>query len=251
MKFIVLLLLVFNFITARRLGGNGGGSNSNREEGVRVQAVGVATGVPDAVSIRFTVSHVEKTNEEALAATTKTAKVIKEKLFSSNVVDSDNYQSDQLYTHAEYKYDKALQENKIIGYRTSQSFNILIKKTEDSGPTVGYIVAAGGNDVTVNTVTPIITNKDSVAREAREIAVKNALDKAHDYARLLGSTLGPAIYINEFHSPEARGGGGSMMRKGVIAMSAEMGEMDSAPEIDVGTRETRVSIEARWSLKSE
>lgn len=249
----LLILLAVSVVEARR--GLGASKNQqNGNEGVRVQATGVAAGKPDAVSIHFSVTTVKSTNEESLSELTKTAKAIKAKLTVADLVNDETFSSNQLSTHPEYKYSNQLKENKLIGYRSSQSYSLLVKEStslsDASAAAVGMIVQAGGDVTRVDSVIPILTNKDKLAKEARETAVKNAMDKAQDYARLLGTSLGAVVYVNEIHSPESRGGGGGggMMRKASYA-AMEMAD-DGPPDVnvDLGLKETRVSIEVQWRL---
>ena len=252
----ILLLALTLQAEGRRLGGGKG--NQEKNEGVRVQATGIATGKPDAVSIHYTVTVVKPTNEESLSDLTKTAKAIKAKLSAANLVNDQSFSSNQLSTSPEYKYDHIVKENNLVGYRCSQSYSLLVKEAastslaDQSAAAVGMIVQAGGDMTRVNSVIPIITNKDKLAKEARETAVKNALDKAKDYARLLGTSLGAVVYINEIHSPEARGGGGGgMMRKASYAAMEIAADGPPDVNIDLGEKETRVSIEVQWRLSGK
>ena len=76
------------------------------------------------------------------------------------------------------------------------------------------------------------------------------MDKAQDYARLLGTSLGAVVYVNEIHSPESVGGGGGGMMQQVMPL--EMAD-DGPPDVnvDLGLKETRVSIEVQWRLGSK
>ena len=251
----LILILYWSLVAARRQQiGLGKGRN---EEGLRVQATGVASGRPDAVNIQFSITSVKETNQEALKVVSATARSIRTALGA--LVTDEKYQSTQLHTSPEHKYDKKQGESVLIGYRASQSYTLIVKGidnqesslAERSSSAVGKIVQAGGNEVKVNSVTPIILDKDKIAKQAREAAVKNALEKGNHYAQLLGTSLGTVSYVNEIHAPEARGHD-MMLRSRANFAAAEMAS-DALPDvsIDLGEKETRVSVEIKWNLGVE
>lgn len=253
MKRILLLVLLLFFAVDARRGQSGARKVGGGDEGLRVQATGVASGQPDAVSIEYTVTAIKDTNEEALKSVSTTARSIKAKL--GTLAIGDKYQSTQLHTSPEYKYSQKTKESQLVGYRATQSYTLVVKGVgsetsslaDRSSSAVGRIVQAGGNEVRVENVTPIILDKAKIAKAAREAAVKNAVEKANDYAQLLETTLGTVVYVNEIHAPESRGQSNMLLRSRSFA-AAEADEGPPDVNIDLGEKETSVSVEIKWSL---
>ena len=59
----------------------------------------------------------------------------------------------------------------------------------------------GGDLVRINGLEFLVADRDSYEQLAREAAVQDALDKALQYARLTGVTLGPPLVIEESGLP--------------------------------------------------
>ena len=199
---------------------------------------------------------VKPTNEESLSDLTKTTKAIKAKLSAADLVNDQSFSSNQLNTSPEYKYDHKVKENNLVGYRSSQSYSLLVKGAvgnslaDQSAAAVGMIVQAGGDMTRVNSVIPIITNKDKLAGGARDCGEECA-GQSEGLRNTPRDPFGAVVDINEIHSPEARGGGAGMMRKASYA-AMEIAE-DGPPDvnIDLGEKETRVSIEVQWRLSGK
>ena len=234
---IVMLLLLSTFVVGQR-------NNGPPPQGVKLSATGVATGVPDAASIRFTVSVKEKSSEKAFKEASSVAATVREAVYSLGAQEKA-LKTQNLHSHPEYKYVRD-EEPRIIAYRSSQTFIITIDDPSKAGAYVGAIIKAGENHVTVDSVNTFIMDKDALAKEARTVAVANALNKAQDYARLLGVALGAPESIIELNAPQSRSRG-KMMRAN---FAAEMAVADEGPpaEVDLGEQEVSVSIEVRWGL---
>jgi uncharacterized protein YggE len=99
-------------------------------------------------------------------------------------------------------------------------------------------VAAGGDNLQINGVTPFVLDSTKAAESARAVAVKNAKAKAASYAKLLGVKLGKVTYIVENYAP-ASYPVQSMLGKAEDAMSTV---------VDLGQQDVTVSVTVRWAL---
>ena len=203
---------------------------------VTVTGVGTISVVPDAVRFYPSVTALANKSSEALATASKTASAVRTALRNAGIATKD-IKSSNLSVYPEYNYtqDKG---SVIIGYRATQSFTVVIRKADTAGKVVEDVVNAGNENVTINGIVPFITKGSAAMEDARAAAVADARSRAASYAKLLGTSLGKVVYLQENSAPSY-----SFPMLGVA--KAEDG---STPQIDLGEEEVSVSITVRWAL---
>jgi uncharacterized protein YggE len=204
---------------------------------ITVNAEGTVKVTPDAVRISATASFVGATNKLALSQVATTATALRAALKTSGVAVKD-IASQSVTAYPEYNYtnDKGAV---LVGYRASQSFTIVVRNAANAGAVVDAIVAAGGDNLQVNGVSPFVLDASKATEAARAAAVKNAKAKATSYAKLLGVKLGRVDFLTETSSP-------SISRPEYVATAKEMSA--DATVIDLGEQDVTVTITIRWSL---
>lgn len=203
---------------------------------VTVNSDGSVKVTPDAVRLNANVSVVAGSNKDALAKTSTSAAAVRAALTKSGILKGDIATS-SITAYPEYNYtqDKG---SVLVGYRGSQSFVVTIKNAENAGAVVDAVVAAGGDDLQIQGVTPFVLDSSNSTESARANAVKNARAKATSYAKLLGTKLGRVNYLVENSSPVSYP---PMM---AMAKSAD----SSATVVDLGQQDVTVSITIQWAL---
>jgi uncharacterized protein YggE len=203
---------------------------------ITVSAEGKVSVTPDAVRIYATVSLVRESSALALqSANQVTAKV--RAAFQANGVDRKEIKTQSITVYPEYNYSQE-RGSSLIGYRASQSFDVIVKNASSAGSVVDAIVVAGGDDLQVNSVVPFVLDAASATSSARENAVKNARAKARSYATLLEVKLGKVISLVEGSSPSYGGP--------VFAM--EKNDAGSTV-IDLGQQEVTVTVTVKWAIR--
>ena len=203
---------------------------------VTVNSDGSVKVTPDAVRLNAIVTVVAGSNKEALAKTSTSAAAVRAALTTAGIAKADiATQSISVYPEYNYTQDKG---SALVGYRGSQGFVVTIKNAANAGVVVDAVVAAGGDNLQIQGVTPFVLDSSKATESARANAVKNAKAKAASYAKLIGVKLGSVNYITE--------GSASYQPPiyGVAKASA-----DSATVIDLGTQDVSVSISVQWALK--
>ena len=203
---------------------------------ITVKAQGTVKVVPDAVRINATATNLASTNKDALSATSKTAAAIRAALKTAKI-DSKDIATTSITTFPEYKYGND-GTTTLLGYRATQSFTITVKAANTAGALVDSLVAAGGDSVQINGVSPFILDSTKATESARAIAVKNAKSRALSYAKLLGVSLGKVNYLTEDSSP---------VPPAPIFATAKS-EAD-ATVVDLGQQDVTVAITVQWSLR--
>jgi uncharacterized protein YggE len=211
-------------------------SAATPERYVTVNAEGIVQVTPDAVRINASVSLIAGTSAQALSKTSTAASKVRAALIAKKIATKDiKTTSISVYPEYNYTQDKGSVQ---IGYRASQSFEVIVRNAASAGAVVDDVVAAAGDDVQIQGATPFVLDSAKATASARAAAVANARAKAKSYAELLDVKLGKVTYLVENSSP--------------VSYSPIMGiakAADSmATEIDLGNQDVTVSITIRWSL---
>ena len=203
---------------------------------VTVNAEGVVQVTPDAVRINASVSLVAGTSAQALSKTSTAAAKVRAALVAKKIATKDiKTTSISVYPEYNYTQDKGSVQ---IGYRASQSFEVIVRNAASAGAVVDDVVTAAGDDVQIQGATPFVLDSAKATASARAAAVANARAKAKSYAELLDVKLGKVTYLVENSSPV------SYTPIMGVAKAADSG----ATEIDLGNQDVTVSITIRWSL---
>ena len=203
---------------------------------ITVSAEGTVKVAPDAVRLTASVSVVAPTNKEALALTSTNSAAVRKALLAAGVAAKD-IATQNISAFPEYKYDNG--GSTLTGYRGTQVFSVVIRAAASAGSVVDSVVAAAGDAVQINAVSPFVLDAAKASESARAVAVKNAKAKATSYAKLMGVKLGKVNYLVENGSPAISVPVYTAMAKA---------EADSATVVDLGQQDVTVSITVQWAL---
>ena len=213
----------------------GAGTADNRV--ITVPGVGTVSVVPDAVRFNATVSSLASTNAAALSSASKSAAAVRAALKNAGIAVKD-IRSANISVYPEYNWTQET-GTKITGYRASQSFDVLVRTASKAGSIIEAVVTAGGDNVQLGGVIPTTLNPSVATEDARAAAVTNAKSKASSYAKLLGTSIGKVLSLEEQSSP-VYSSPFPMAKAGLAA--------DQAVEIDLGEQDVTVTITVRWAL---
>lgn len=135
------------------------------------------------------------------------------------------------------QYDR---EGRPNGYRVSNGVRATVRDLTALGPIIEETVAAGAT--TVRGISFDIANKEDAVRQAREAAVKNARDKADQYARFAGVQLGGPVKIDEQTAP-------SQPAVPQPAAAPAAGRAADAPPIEAGEGYVVVTVEVTYEIR--
>jgi uncharacterized protein YggE len=221
-------------VVALAIPANGAGTADNRF--ITVTGVGTISVVPDAVRFKATVSTVGSTNAAALSSASKSAAAVRAALLKAGIATKD-IRSANISVYPEYNWTQET-GTKITGYRASQSFDVLVRTASKAGTIIEAVVTAGGDSVQLGGVMPTTLNPATATEDARAAAVANAKSKASSYAKLLGTSIGKVLSLEEQSSP---------VYSSPFPM-AKAEAADSAVQIDLGEQDVTVTITVRWAL---
>ena len=203
---------------------------------VTITADGSVKVVPDAVRMNATVTVIAGTSKEAQAQVSTTSAALRAALTAAKI-DKKDIATQSITVYPEYNYTQE-SGSKLIGYRSSQSFAIIIRNAANAGDILDSVVAAGGDNLQINGVSPFVLDSTKAAESARAVAVKNAKSKAASYAKLLGVKLGKVTYIVENYAPAS------------YPVQVALGKAQDAMStvVDLGQQDVTVSVTVRWAL---
>ena len=222
----------------------GGGDTYNGalvpNDGITVQGTGSVKVVPDGVAFNFSVSVLAESTELAVSQTAAAADDARRALGDAGVDETDiATQSVSVYPEYVYASDGS---QSLKGYRGTQSFAVTIRDTSSAGEIVDAVVAAVGDDIQINSVTPVLIDTSDATDDAREKAIDAAKEKAKDYADLLDVDLGDVLVISEVSAPS---GVTPVMARDSMAV-----ETGAKTQIDLGVQEVSVTVEVRWGISN-
>lgn len=203
---------------------------------ITVTGVGTVSVVPDAVRFNATVSIISATNSAALSAATKSAAAVRTALKTAGIAVKD-IRSASISVYPEYNWTQE-GGTKITGYRASQSFDVLVRTASKAGSIIEAVVTAGGDNVQLGGVIPVTLNPSVATEDARAAAVANAKSKAASYAKLLGTSIGKVLSLEEQSSP---------VYSSPFPMAKASADA-AAVEIDLGEQDVTVTITVKWAL---
>ena len=228
--------LIISLMTA--LHGSMSGSVSSPRY-VSVSGDGSVKVTPDSVRVDASVSSLASSSSASLAATAKSADQLRTALKSSGV-EAKFIQAVNLSTNPEYSYSNN-GPAKIIGYRSTQNFSIVIRDAKNSGIIIQSAQSAVGNALSINSTSPYVYDQKIAEANARTLAIAAAKAKADSYASLTGSKLGHVLSIEEQVS---QSGPVPMM-----AMAKTMGAVAAPVQVDLGQQTITITVTTKWELK--
>jgi uncharacterized protein len=205
------------------------------ERYVTVSGVGTVHVTPDAVRIDVTTSVLAASSAAAQSQLSPVSAAVRA-AFLAHGITSARLSTRSLNNYPQYNYTDT--GSVLVGYKATQSFEAIVTKASTAGAVVDAVVAAGGNNMTVDAVSPFILDPSASTESARASAVKNAKAKANSYAKLLGVSLGSVTYLEELNA--------SFPTPVVMAMAKSDA---GATTVDLGQQDVTVSVNVRWAIK--
>ena len=93
----------------------------------------------------------------------------------------------------------------IEGYVATHRITVTLDDGSAFGPLLNALAGVAGNELGVDGIDQIVSDRPVERREAREAAFADARDKAEHLAGLAGRQLGKVEWVNEYQ-PDSRGG---------------------------------------------
>lgn len=211
----------------------GPGNTAPRQ--VTVIGEGQVQGTPDTLTVGFSI---EATAPDAAGASSQTSSRTNAVTAALTAQGIDGKDISTSNVSLQPQYAAADTTASIVGYRSSNSVDVKVRKI-DSGPQVlGAITTAGGDATRINSVAYSIEDDSQLVSDARARAFDDAKNRAQQYAELSGMDLGKILSISETGS-------------GPPPMPMQSPRFDAAAEsvpLSPGQQTVGFSVTAVWEL---
>jgi uncharacterized protein YggE len=208
-----------------------------------VNGQGTVSATPDQVIINAGVVTSAKTAREALGQNSQTMTSVFAALKKSGVPDkairTTNLNLSPQYAPAGNGMMSMPFDRPIIGYRVSNTVNVTLDDVGHAGAILDALVAAGANQA--NGMSYVFKNDQGLLTQAREAAVRTAIEHAKTYAVAAGVILGPIHAISDTNTF-------SPVYPAMAAMSSNVAQPLTAP-IGVGEQILRANVVVSWEIK--
>ena len=206
---------------------------------VNVVGDGTVKVTPDSVRVDASVSSVAASSAASLAATAKSADSMRASLKGSGV-EAKYIKALNLSTNPEYSYPNNAPA-KLTGYRSTQTFSIIIRDAKSAGMIIANAQSAVGNSLSINSTSPYVFDQKIAEANARTLAIASAKAKAQSYAGLTGSKLGKVLSIDEQITQSNP--------MPLMAVAKAMGAPAAPVQVDLGQQDITVNVTTKWELK--
>lgn len=201
---------------------------------VSVSGLGKVLGTPDVLSLQMGVERNGPVVNDVLGEANKDLDRIKQSLKTHSVAEKDMQTSN-------LSINPFWDNNKINGYQVTQTLTVKLRDLAKAGEAISDAAAAGGNSTRINGVAFDIEDNVKLVEAARANAFADAKDKAEQYAKLAGRSLGRVSQINE--STEY----GSAPPMPYYARDMAAGKAESVP-VSPGQQQVSVNTSVVWEL---
>jgi len=214
------------------------GAPNDQPRTLTVTGQGIAKAAPDEANFSTGVVSQGANANQALAANSRAMNALFATLKRLGVPDK-NIQTSDLSLSPQYQTCKpgAVCPQRIVGYQVSNNVTVTVA-LDKAGSVLDALVGSGSNQI--GGIGFSIHDTKPLQAEARQDAVKDALDKAKLYADAAGVKLGPIQSIQE-------GGGVEPPRPMFRAMAGLM--EDKAVPVAGGEESVDASVSITWIIQ--
>jgi len=169
---------------------------AQQNTGIWVTGQGETTAVPDVAILSLGVEAkgdtVAEAQSQAAVAMDKVMQVLQD-----NGIDKKDIQTRQYSIYPITRWVEDEKKEEIIGYRVTNIVVTKIRKVDKAGAVIDAVAQAGGDYIRIQGISFTVDDPTPYYEEARTKAVKDAENKAKQFANLTGVKLGKPTYISE------------------------------------------------------
>lgn len=192
-QFLIFVLLIT--CIAFLLSSIGNNSKSSQNETITVSGIGELYATPDIALIDFAVVTESKTVDLAMSENTQKMNNIINALKNEMRIDEKDIKTTRFNINPRYEWQDKTNKRVLAGYEVSQIVNVKIRDLDTVGETIQKATELGANDVSDLIFT--FDNDKELKEKARNIAIKNAKEKAKSLEKELGVKMTKIVDFSE------------------------------------------------------
>ncbi|HOI60095.1 MAG TPA: SIMPL domain-containing protein [Candidatus Pacearchaeota archaeon] len=189
---IFVLLIVFIAFLLSSIGNN---TRLSENETITISGLGEVYAVPDIAVIDVAVLTESKTVEAAMSENTTKMNNIISALKQDLTIDEKDIKTTSFNISPRYAWEDKTGKRNLVGYEISQLINVKIRNLDATGNVIQKVTELGANSVSDLTFT--FDNDQELKEEARNIAIKDAKEKAKDLEKELGIKMVRIVNFSE------------------------------------------------------
>lgn len=158
-------------------------------------------------------------------------------------IKKEDIQTDNYSLNPDYEYDQKTRQNKMIGFRVSQTLLVTLRKVEEGGNFIDALVSDKKSldfGVNLNSVNWDSDKKAQLETATLGDAVRAARVKAEEIAKAAGVKIKGVAKITH----QTSGGGGPVLRN----YSLKAMDMASSTEVAAGQIKVKVEVTAEYNI---
>ncbi len=167
-----------------------------QQVGIWVTGEGKVTATPDIAVITLGVEVEAKSVAQAQKSATQTMDNIVKILKAQGVADKD-IQTQRFSIQPVRRWIEKEGREEIIAYRVTNIVAAKIRQIDKAGGIIDAIAEAGGDLTRINNISFTVDDPTQFYSQAREKALRDAMNKAQQIAQVTNTKLGKPIYISE------------------------------------------------------
>lgn len=237
---VLLVVILLAVLAAYALGGLKSSARAG-DESVTLTGSAKITVVPDRASVRL---GVEVTRPDAKAALDEASRLQERVLaaIQDAGVDEKYIRTGTISVDPEWDYSN--DGRRLVGYQARQSVKVTITDLDKAGEVLNAAADEGGNAIRISSFHLYASDKDAAEADARKDAIKDAREKAKQYAEAGDRELGKVLRIEE----QVEGDYGSPYEAmdGALLDSAAL-RLSKAP-IEPGEQKVTITVQVVFEL---
>ncbi|MDT5339537.1 MAG: uncharacterized protein QOD90_5042 [Mycobacterium sp.] len=160
---------------------------------VTVIGEGKVEGTPDTLTVSLSIAATAPDAVSASNQTSSRANAVTDALVGQGI-DRKDISTTTVTLQPQYG---GSDNTTIVGYQSSNSIDVKLRKIETGPQVLGVITTTGGDATRINSVTYSIEDDSQLIKDARSRAFDDAKSRAQQYAELSGLDLGKVLSISE------------------------------------------------------
>jgi len=172
----------------------------NSQRTVSVSGAGAVSVKADLGIVRFTVQDNETSAATALDSVTSTSTSVLNALRTQFLDSEEDVVSQAFSVQPSYQWDYSYNHQIINGYMVSSSYSVYIRNLTEVSQVLDSVVRTGGDAIRVDGVDFMVEDVSPYLSTARNLAVQDAIGKAHELLAPTNAKLGRLENINTYEN---------------------------------------------------
>jgi hypothetical protein len=188
-----LAIVAVVLVGATQLGGT---ANAEASEPGELFVTGIATVSvsPDQGRVLLTVSTLRSGVRAAIEDGNRAMTAVTDSIIALGVAEGD-LQTRSVTLSVEYDF---IERTRVLrGFRYRNAISVTVQDIDNVGPVIDAAVVAGGDDLTIDGISFLVSNRSELEDEVRLAAIDNGLAKASAMADRAGIVLGRVVSLRE------------------------------------------------------